>query len=198
MTHHARQSYLRTTDALGGQINCIFFFALQIGLLARRSRPAAFRTRLSVATEVMAIVDAIAITILSTLDHNRSVRPSTILQIYLMLSMLFDIVRTRTIWLISSDHALIILFTAATASKVVMLLLELTEKRHALEPKYRSLPREATSGFANVSIFWWLNKFLRVGAGKIIGLEELDGLEDEFDSVRLLERLQSDWLAGRR
>ena len=126
MTHHARQSYLRTTDALGGQINCIFFFALQIGLLARRSRPAAFRTRLSVATEVMAIVDAIAITILSTLDHNRSVRPSTILQIYLMLSMLFDIVRTRTIWLISSDHAL--------ASKAVMLLLELTEKRHALEP----------------------------------------------------------------
>ena len=152
----------------------------------------------SVATEVMAIVDAIAITILSTLDHNRSVRPSTVLQIYLMLSMLFDIVRTRTIWLISSDHALIILFTAATASKVVMLLLELTEKRHALEPKYRSLPRETTSGFANVSIFWWLNRILRVGAGKIIGLQELDGLEDEFDSVRLLERLQSDWLTGRR
>ena len=196
--HHARQSCLRTTDAMAGQINCIFFFALQIGLLARRSRPAAFRTRLSVATEVMAIVDAIAITILSTLDHNRSVRPSTILQIYLMLSMLFDIVRTRTIWLISSDHALIILFTAATASKVVMLLLELTEKRHALEPKYRSLPRETTSGFANVSIFWWLNRILRVGAGKIIGLQELDGLEDEFDSVRLLERLQSDWLTGRR
>jgi ATP-binding cassette, subfamily C (CFTR/MRP), member 1 len=115
-----------------------------------------------------------------------------------MLSMLFDIVRTRTIWLISSDHALIILFTVATASKAVMLLLELTEKRHALKPKYRSLPREATSGFANVSIFWWLNRILRVGAGKIIGLQELDGLEDEFDSVKLLERLQSDWLAGRQ
>jgi len=61
MMRHARQSYLRTTDAMGGQINCIFFFALQIGLLARRSRPAAFRTRPSVATAVMAIVDAIAL-----------------------------------------------------------------------------------------------------------------------------------------
>jgi hypothetical protein len=79
---------------MGGQINCIFFFALQIGLLVRWSRPATFRTRLSVATAVMAIVDAIAIIILSTLDHNRSARPSTVLQIYLMLSMLFDIVRT--------------------------------------------------------------------------------------------------------
>jgi ATP-binding cassette subfamily C (CFTR/MRP) protein 1 len=183
---------------MGGQTNCVFFFALQIGLLARWSRPAAFRTRLSVATAIVAIVDAIAIAILSTLDHNRSARPSTVLQIYLTLSMLFDIVRTRTIWLISSDHALVILFTAAAASKAVMLFLELTEKRHALEPRYRSLPREATSGFANVSIFWWLNRILRLGAGKIIGLQELDGLENEFDSVRLLERLQSDWLSGRR
>ncbi len=70
---------------------------------------------------VMAIFDVIAIITLSTLDHNRSARPSTALKIYLTLSMLFDIVRSRTIWLISSDHALVILFTAVAASEAAML-----------------------------------------------------------------------------
>lgn len=125
--------------------------------------------------------------------RSRSVRPSTILQLYLTLSLLFDIVRARALWLSSNDRLLITNFTTATASKALMLLFELIEKRRYLEPSHRSLPRKATSGFASVSIFWWLNRALGVGAGKIIGIEDLDELNTEFRSATLQESLQASW-----
>lgn len=60
-------------------------------------------------------------------------------------------------------------FTISTVSKTVMLLLR-SPKRPYLDPIYESLPREATSDFANINIFWCLNRGLRVEAGKMIGL----------------------------
>ncbi|KAE8453304.1 hypothetical protein EG329_011371 [Mollisiaceae sp. DMI_Dod_QoI] len=177
------------------QVNCILYFALQIELLVRWTRSNVTRTPLSVVTAAVTIVDAVAICILSFLDHTRSVRPSTILQLYLTLSLLFDIVRARTLWLLSNDRLLVTIFTTATVLKAVMLLCELIEKRRYLEASLRDLPREATSGFASVSIFWWLNRVLRVGAGKIMGIKDLDELDTEFRSATLQDSLQSSWLA---
>ena len=78
-----------------------------------------------------------------------------------------------------------------------MLVFEIIEKRRHLEPGYKSLPREATSGFANLSVFWWLNRLLRLGAGKIVGFQDLDEIEIDFRSATLQESLQSNWLAGK-
>jgi hypothetical protein len=87
-------------------------------------------------------------------------------------------------------------FTTAVVSKAIMLILELVEKRRHLEPNSKDLPREATSGFANLSIFWWLNRLMRIGAGKVMGLEDLDEIEKDFSSNTLQGRLQKTWLKG--
>jgi len=77
-----------------------------------------------------------------------------------------------------------------------MLCLEIKEKRNHLEPQYRHLVREATSGFANLSIFWWLTGLLKTGAHKIISINDLDSAGDDFLSERLQTQLESNWSRG--
>lgn len=74
-----------------------------------------------------------------------------------------------------------------------MLCLEIVEKRRSLEPAFRSLVREATSGFANLSIFWWLNEPLKNGARKVIALQDLDELAEDFRSETLQLKLGETW-----
>lgn len=188
---HLQHSLVPFLDAL--QINSLLYFTLQVVLLVRWTRLGAFRTHLSVAAGALALVDAIAIGILSFFDHSRSVRPSTILQIYLIMSLMFDVVRTRTLWLLRHDQILASVFTASVVSKAGMLWLEVTEKRSLLEPAYRNLNRESTSGFANTSVFWWLNKPLHMGARKLFGLEDLENVDEEILSSNVQHEIQLRW-----
>lgn len=174
------------------------YFALQIELLVQWARPGRLRTQLSVAAGTLSVLDAAAIGLLSFFHHNRSVRPSTILQIYLFISLLFDIAMTRTLWLVRSDAVLAAIFTAATVSKALMLCFEMIEKRRLLEPPFGNLMREATSGFANLSIFWWLNEPLKNGAKKVIALADLDELREDFRSETLQSSLEETWGQGSR
>jgi ATP-binding cassette subfamily C (CFTR/MRP) protein 1 len=174
----------------------VVYFAFQIELLLRWAKPGLLRTQLSVASGTLSVLDAAAVGALSFFYHIRSVRPSTILQLYLAISLLFDISRARTLWLLKGDAVLASLFTTATVSKALMLCLEVIEKRRVLEPAFRSLMREATSGFANLSIFWWLNELLKNGARKIVALEDLDGLGEDFRADKLQLSLEETWAQG--
>jgi ATP-binding cassette subfamily C (CFTR/MRP) protein 1 len=113
-------------------------------LLVRWARPSHLRTQYSIAAGTLSVLDAVAIGLLSFLHHSRSVRPSTLLQLYLSISLLFDIARTRTLWLANTDSLLAGLFTGATVSKLIMLCLETVEKRRILKPAFRNLIREST------------------------------------------------------
>ena len=84
----------------------------------------------------LSVLNVAAIGLLSFFFHNRSVRPPTILQIYLFISLLFDIARTRTLWLVRSDAVLAAIFTGVTVSKALMLYLEAIEKWRLLEPAF--------------------------------------------------------------
>lgn len=128
------------------------------------------------------MLDAAAIGTLSFFYHSRSMRQSTILQLYLSISLLFDIARTRTLWLLKSYTITAGIFTAVTVSKTLMLCLEIIEKRRTLKPAFGNLMREATGGFANRSMFWWLNQPLRNEARKIIALKDLDELGERLSA----------------
>jgi len=77
-----------------------------------------------------------------------------------------------------------------------MLCLETVEKRRILKPAFRKLIREATSGFANLSIFWWLNQLLKNGSKKVITLADLDDLPEDFRSEILQLPLEETWKQG--
>jgi ATP-binding cassette, subfamily C (CFTR/MRP), member 1 len=170
--------------------------SLQIALLVLWTRHGIFRTRLSIPAAVFGFLDAAVIFGLSLLEHSRSVRPSTLLQVYLLLSLLFDAARARTLWLISSHDSIAKTFIAAVVVKFCIATLESTEKRRLLKTEYKSLTVEITSGVLNVSIFWWLNRLLRSGTRNIFCLDDLEDMKQEFRSNVLQNSLEDSWSNG--
>lgn len=125
-----------------------------------------------------------------------SIRPSFVLDIYLFLSIIFDVARARTLWLIGLDRTIPVIFTCSIALKSVMILLESTEKRTILKLQYKQYPLEATSGVFSRSIFWWLSSLFIQGYRNVLFLGDLFQLDRELYSESLYERLQFAWANG--
>jgi ATP-binding cassette, subfamily C (CFTR/MRP), member 1 len=172
------------------------FAVLQIGLLVLWLLPSAGKTRASTPTGVVSVVGSLVFCLLSYAEHVRSVTPSVLLNVYLFVSLLFDIARCRTLWLRSLSgysNVVAIVFTISVAVKFFILILEAVEKRWALRPVYKAYPPEATSGIYNRSFFWWLNPLFIGGFSKLLLLEDLFQLDKHLTADYLFSRFQAAW-----
>ena len=86
------------------------------------------------------------IVLLSRVERSRSVRPSFILNVYLISSLVFDIARARTLYLLQDDTPVGSTFSAAIGIKLALLFLESQGKVSYLRDPYRRLPPETVSG----------------------------------------------------
>ncbi|KAJ5901475.1 ABC transporter integral membrane type 1 [Penicillium taxi] len=120
-------------------------------------------SQLRTSAAVLAFVDGILLLFLSHTEHARSVRPFTIINVYLLFTLLFDCVIARTLWLADHDSTISSLFTATVAIKLFVMTSESWEKRPILLSQYQYLSPEATSGILARSVFWWLNSLMRTG-----------------------------------
>ncbi|KAJ5285818.1 hypothetical protein N7524_001124 [Penicillium chrysogenum] len=169
---------------------------LQIAQTALWALPAADSTKASVPANVVLTVGVLALALLSYAEHTRSVRPSFILNTYLFCSLLFDIARSRTLWLRSVDafnNILAIIATVAVGVKLLLFVLEAVEKRRILKSEYAGYPPEATAGFYNRAVFWWLNPLFKIGFTGVLRVEDLFLLDKELSSERLLARFDEKW-----
>ncbi|KGO78093.1 ABC transporter, integral membrane type 1 [Penicillium italicum] len=169
---------------------------LQIAQTALWALPAADSTKASVPANVILTIGVLGLVLLSYAEHTRSVRPSFILNAYLFCSLLFDIARSRTLWLRSVDtfnNTLATVATVAVAVKLLLFVLEALEKRHILKSEYAGYPPEAIAGFYNRAVFWWLNPLFKVGFNGALRVEDLFKLDKELSSERLLARFEERW-----
>ena len=137
---------------------------------------------------------------LSYVEHMHSVQPSAIFNAYLFASLLFDIARTRTLWLRQQDlngEVIAEVFTTATVIKFFMVVFEAVEKRQILRSAFAHYPPEATSGLFNRSFFWWLNSLFRNGFTSLLTIDELFTLDKHLASERIFPRMSSAWAKGR-
>ncbi|EAW08899.1 putative ABC transporter [Aspergillus clavatus NRRL 1] len=169
--------------------------ALQIVLLVLWVQPSAPATNASVAAAALGLPVALAMGLLSHAQHMRSVRPSTLLNVYLLLSLLCDIVQTRTLWLLHGATAIAGVFTAVVVLKFVVLMTEAVEKRRLLERKHRHATIESTSGVWNKMLFWWVNPLLWKGARTILEPDDLQTIAEKLHGVAL-EKVHPSVLAG--
>jgi ATP-binding cassette, subfamily C (CFTR/MRP), member 1 len=122
------------------------------------------------------------------MDHVRSVRPSSILNIYLLSTLLFDAARARTLWRMPENRTIASLFLAIVLWKIVLLLLEIKEKRGLLRPEYQHAPPEETGGIVNRSFFWWFNSLLLAGNKQELFVPDLF----EIDSALSFHEMEND------
>jgi hypothetical protein len=155
----------------------------------------ALQTRISVISAAMSVVGAMALAVLSHFEHIRSVKPSFIINIYLLASILFDAARIRTQALMSNDanNVLGAVIAALLAVKLVFLMLEATEKRALLRGLYAQLSLENTSGLISRSSFWWLNSLLISGYKTVLSLPNLPAIHEKLNSEHLAAKLQPIW-----
>lgn len=146
----------------------------------------------SIVSAVLNVISTTCVLILSNVEHGRSTRPSIVLCSYLLLSIAFDTVRIRTMWLSStSNYELTIcdISTAGLALKVAIALLESCRKTlwATAEPKKRS--PEETTGIYGLGAYLWLNKLFLMGYKTTLTMEDLYPLDNSMSAEHLEQRL---------
>jgi ATP-binding cassette, subfamily C (CFTR/MRP), member 1 len=120
---------------------------MQTALLVLYAVKPTLRTRATLASAVLTLVDALGLCLLSHAEHLYSIRPSAIINIYLLITLIFDIARARTLWLEDGvAKSVAAVFSSAIGVKVMVLSIEAIEKRGILLDRYRYSSPEVTSG----------------------------------------------------
>jgi hypothetical protein len=163
-------------------------------LILRRLNPG-IETRASLAADILSLVGAIGIGLVSWFHHRGSVKPSTLLAIFLGVSVILDIVRVRTLWLLrDASHAAVVL-NLSLALKLGGLLLESLSKRKNLylsgNKGYVTSGPEPFIGFWIRVGFGWLIPTMRQGYHQILSVDDLPALDYRMKSDRLSCALQN-------
>lgn len=169
---------------------------MQFTLLVLWALTSATKSRATVPAAALAFVDSICLCLLSHLEHMRSVSPSVILNVYLLLTLPFDVARSRTLWLAGDARTISTVFSSALSVKLLILVTEAIEKRDILLSRYQHSSPEVTSGIYSRSFFWWLNTLMRTGFKRVISNDDLYPIDDSMTSASLKLRAQSTWVTA--
>ena len=167
--------------------------SLNLGLIILWGQTSTARTRASIAAASISFITACCLAPLTSLEHARSVRPSTLITLYLAFSALLDVAQVRTLWLSHSHPKIAALFTSSLAIKVVLLVLETKEKRSFLLKPYRNQPPESLGGILNRSLFWWLNGLFAKGYRGLLNPADLYEPDQALSSESLQHRARVSW-----
>lgn len=167
---------------------------LQVALLASWSVHDSLRLWSSITAAALSLAALAILLLLSYLEHGRNIRPSSILLIYLVFSMLFDATRTRTIYLIEPFSVLSILSVISTVTKLLILVLESWEKAKYIQRPVRvPYGPEDTSSVLNRGVFFWLNRLLLNGARSTLLPKDLYCLSQGMDTNSLASPFLATW-----
>jgi ATP-binding cassette, subfamily C (CFTR/MRP), member 1 len=141
---------------------------------------------------IIGLIAALLVLFLSYVEHARSVRPSSLLNVYLLLTLTFDIAQARTLFL-QSNISMASVFVAAMAAKLLLLILEVRSKRAFLKNPYDQMPIESTSGIFDRSYFWWLNPLFIRAFRSLLSFEDLPEIDIDLSPMRLGKLFQRAW-----
>ncbi|OBT64152.1 hypothetical protein VE03_06254 [Pseudogymnoascus sp. 23342-1-I1] len=151
------------------------------------------RTRLTLWCYASTIVVYGILLSVSYLEHLRSVRPSTLLSVYLGTSILLDTARARTLFFIPENETVARLFLAGFTDKILIFILEVSEKRRLLRPKWQDASPEETSGAINRALFLWLNHIFLQGFRTLLTVDALTPLDSDLLEASKPSKLVKRW-----
>jgi ATP-binding cassette subfamily C (CFTR/MRP) protein 1 len=134
---------------------------------------------------------------LSYVEHQKSIRPSFILNAYLLVSLTFDGAILRTFWLARLVLRIRGVFIASFTLKAGILILEAVEKRRFIIQKTDRGSPETTGSLYNQGFLWWMNRLLVIGYRSILKPVDLYNLDREMSSEVVGERFWHSWNGGK-
>lgn len=142
---------------------------------------------------VVAFLASVVSFALSRWEHVRSIRPSKLLQLYLIVALIVQAVHLRTIWTIHDDTVLQALGIGQVASCAAFLAAESAGKERVLITKQRRSPQDVNDLFSE-RMFWWLNNLFTRGYRKILAPGDLDQTDEDLSSPEIDRRFRLTWL----
>ncbi|KAF4984521.1 hypothetical protein FZEAL_317 [Fusarium zealandicum] len=167
----------------------VTFAALQLSQLVLTAQHRSSLVTLSVPSEVLRLAVTVAIFSISFAEHKRTPRPSVLLSCFLFLTLLVDIVRTRTLWLLATHHhphaaTHAGIAVALTLLKGVILVLEAQHKSCSQQWKDGHSPEE-TSGIFSLSTYSWLDRLFFSGFRSLLSIGDLYALDQNLSASSL-------------
>lgn len=158
---------------------------IQVALTALWATQHTLRSWSALLAASLSLISACVLCLLSYLEHARNSRPSSIMIVYLLFSTIADIVRCRTLWLVSPGTSLTQTFTASVVFKALLLVTESWEKAKFLPTSMTEQRPEETSSILNRGIFYWLNSLMIQGSRHVLRIDDLYELRDEMTAETL-------------
>ncbi|KAK1635152.1 P-loop containing nucleoside triphosphate hydrolase protein [Colletotrichum phormii] len=196
-----------TTLRLTKQAAIALLAILQLVLLGlwsahRRGDVVGNRLRaVSVAASCASFAATVMFAGLSYIEHAKSLKPSSILNTYILVSLVLDGAILRTMWLSHLSVAISAVFAASFACKTAIVILEAQEKTRYLVSSSsstaggggRSYSPEETSGIYSRGLFWWLTPLLLTGFRRLLKSLDLFVLDGCMSAAVLNERFWLHW-----
>ncbi|KAI8961197.1 putative ABC multidrug transporter [Daldinia sp. FL1419] len=181
------------------------YTCLQLSLVVFIRKPLLGGDKVDFASSMIRLVASFCVIWLSYLDHGRSLRPSTILCVYLFSTLLFDVAQARTFWLASRAILEVIfsgLFTVTLVVKAIILLLEAQSKTKWVAWHDTEFSPEETSSIFHLGVYSWLNKLFLEGYRKVLDINDLYPLHENMAANRLsrsfAQQMKYTGLGGKR
>lgn len=139
---------------------------------------------------------------LSYLEHVKSPRPSSLLGIMLLLSLLLDAALLRTLWLarlLDGDAPIRAVFSAAFAVKAALVVLEAQGKSAHLVRGQQGTTRaaavapEETAGIYARAALAWVAPLLRTGFRRLLRPDDMYALDEEMSTAMLNDKFWAYW-----
>lgn len=182
---------------LASQLTIAVYTATQLSLLILVSAVDAATVRsLSIASTGLGFTAGLFMIAVSFLEHGRSRRTSSLLNLYLLLTLIFDIVQARTLWLAIHkplEGVFARVFTTSVCVKVVVLILEAHNKERWISWNNAEHSPEETSGVFSLAVLYWLKQLFLRGFRRILRFDDLYSLDHalsaEVTTAKLVKAL---------
>ncbi|KAF2817519.1 P-loop containing nucleoside triphosphate hydrolase protein [Mytilinidion resinicola] len=175
-------------------VTSILYTASSIILLVLWSEIESYKTKMSIAANSFQFLSSLAIVTLSHLEHTRAVRPSHLLQFFLLVLLICDAVRLRTLFLMEYPTSLVTSASIHTFLTGLLLLLESLDKRELFySDRDKALPPEETIGLFGQRLFWFLNGLFLDGYRKVLKPSDLFDVDQDLASEEIRVLFSQAW-----
>ncbi|OAR02511.1 hypothetical protein LLEC1_06553 [Akanthomyces lecanii] len=191
-----RPAYARAGTTLWIKLAAaLVLFALEITSLVIYRRIPSLGSDTALAAASMSCVASFTIIVLIIVEHRFTLRPTSLLSLYILLSLLLDVVKSRSFFLRHGMSTLGSISAVAAAVKAILIgVQEIPKTALLIDQKLRqTASKEATSGFWSRSVFAWLNSIFLLGFRQTLHLEDLEPLDPPLSARPLFNQFNPKW-----
>ncbi|KAL8792917.1 MAG: hypothetical protein Q9195_004494 [Heterodermia aff. obscurata] len=168
-------------------------FGAQLAFLVVQTASPKLHTPASLASSIIILAASTGAPFLSYIEHKYSVRPSSLLTLYLFASAVTAAPKLRTLWLSPGLTTAATLWTVAVSITVIACFLESITKTKHLEISCNDATKEQTSNFWGRGFYIWTLPLFHRGYSTILLLADIPTVDKSLSGSFALERLSSTW-----